>query len=68
MNVPMIKSLHVVELKMAKDDVIIMDNCSTHHSRAVKARLQELSIEVSCLLIALSSTLLKRRGRRLREN
>jgi transposase len=32
--------------KMAKGDVIIMDNCSTHHSKAVKARLQKLSLEV----------------------
>lgn len=32
--------------KIAPGDVLIMDNCRTHHSRVVKARLQELSIEV----------------------
>lgn len=31
---------------MTKDDVLIMDNCSIHHSKLVKSRLQELSIEV----------------------
>jgi len=32
--------------KMSKDDVIIMDNCSTHHSKAVRACLKRLCIEV----------------------
>ena len=32
--------------KMTNDDVIIMDNCRTHHSKLVKTRLQELSVEV----------------------
>lgn len=44
------KFIHFLEEKllpkMTKADVIIMDNCSIHHSKLVKARLQELSIEV----------------------
>ena len=44
------KFLHFLEAKllpkMTKDDVIIMDNSSIHHSKVVKARLQELSVEV----------------------
>lgn len=44
------KFLHFLEIKLlpklTKDDVIIMDNCSIHHSKLVKDRLQKLSIEV----------------------
>lgn len=31
--------------KMASEDVLIMDNCRIHHSRMVKERLKELSIQ-----------------------
>ena len=32
--------------KIVPGDVLIMDNCRTHHSKTVKTRLQELGIEV----------------------
>jgi len=35
-----------LEPKLDCDDVLIMDNCSVHHSKDVKKRLKELSIRV----------------------
>lgn len=44
------KFLHFLETqllpKLTKDDVIIMDNCSIHHSKLVKDRFQQLSVEL----------------------